>query len=85
MLLNPAMPSEGCPECNEYLDRTCHALERHIRAVGRLQDAVVRGDLEALAALETQVKDARVDRMTVTEEYRQHLATHLEPSKAQSA
>jgi hypothetical protein len=56
-------------------------MERHLPAVASLQEAVLQGDVERSAALETAVKDARTERMNATQEYREHLRLH----EAQSA
>ena len=80
MLTRFRMASGDCRSCKELLERTCRTIERDLKAVAQLQDAVLRGDVDLSAALEIVVRDARAERMAAFEEYRQHLKTHATPS-----
>jgi len=66
------MDSEVCPRCQKLLEQAASAILRHIRAVGSLDMAVVRGETESIPSLATAVKEASRHREDAMSKYRNH-------------
>jgi hypothetical protein len=66
------MDSDTCPRCQQLLEQAASAIVRHIRAVGSLDTALVRGETELIPSLETAVQEASQHRENAMSEYRNH-------------
>ncbi len=79
------MGSEVCPLCEELLERASSAILRHIRAVGRLDLALVREETDLLPALEIAVREASLNRENAVARYRAHCGMHRAAESGASA
>jgi len=70
------METEACPMCQELLDYASSEILRHIRAVGRLDLALARGETDLIPALEIAVKEASLGRENAVMRYRHHQGMH---------
>ena len=66
------MDSDTCPRCQQLLEQAASAIVRHIRAVGSLDMALVRGEMELIPSLEIAVKEASQHREKAMSEYKNH-------------
>lgn len=76
MLHHTEMTRYHCELCKKLLKSTSSALERHIRAVARLEDAVLGGRETRNGELKAAVLNARIEGTEALEKYHEHLATH---------
>lgn len=79
------MGSEVCIICEELLERASDAILRHIRAVGRLDLALVREESDLIPALEIAVKEASLHRENAVARYRNHRGMHRAEESGASA
>jgi len=79
------MESEGCLVCQELLEQASSRILHHIRAVGKLDMALARGDHNSLHELEMAVRDASLCRENAVSQYRHHRAAHRVKESSASA
>ena len=79
------MPSEACPLCRVLLDEASSEILLHIRAVDRLDCAILHNDTELIPALEVTVREARQARQKAVSKYRRHTELHRATRSGASA
>ncbi len=68
--------AENCAVCDRLRDEASVAVNRHVKAVGRLELARLSRDFELLRALEIVVNEAAEARQTAVAALKQHLDGH---------
>lgn len=70
------MPAEECGECRNLLLQAGQAILAHMRAVNRLEEAVIQNAIDHVPILREKVLDSGIARENAVRAYGEHKATH---------
>lgn len=70
------MSAQECAECRNLLLQAGHAILAHIRAVSRLEEAVIQNAVDHTEMLRQKVLDTAIARENVVRAYGEHKSSH---------
>lgn len=70
------MPDHGCLACGDLLLQAGRAIRRHLIAVSRLEEAVIRAAGDDVGSLQVQVLDSAIARENAVRAYENHTQIH---------